>query len=139
MKRKRNKNNDVKSLIKGFDEKEIIQAALEVTVKKDITENVRVEYNPDVNNYKILIWKKGVSAGTIIRTKKQGIGKWNHMIKSFEKYCHDLKKSVNTMDSTAHVTLLVLNDMNLSQTLLTITDGITHYNFMLDKKHRKLC
>ncbi|MDE6707879.1 MAG: hypothetical protein K2K06_07580 [Oscillospiraceae bacterium] len=109
---------------------EIIKAVLETSVKENLTKNVKVEYNPDANNYRISIWKKGVSAGTIIRTKKQGIGKWNHMIKSFEKYCHDLKKSVSTMDSTAHVTLLVLNDMNLSRTLLTITDGITHYNFI---------
>ena len=114
---------------------EIIGAVLETSVKENLTENVKVEYNSDANNYRISIWKKGVSTGTIIRTKKQSIYKWHHLIKTFERYCRDLKKSVSTMDSTAHVTLLVLNDTNLSQTLLTITDGITHYNFMLDKKH----
>ncbi|MDE6708347.1 MAG: hypothetical protein K2K06_09980 [Oscillospiraceae bacterium] len=114
---------------------EIIKAVLEISVKENFTENVKVEYNPDVNNYKISVWKKGVSAGTIIRTKKQGISKWNHFMKSLERYCCDLKKSIDTMDSTAHVTLMVLNDTNLERTLLTITDGITHYNFMLDKKN----
>ncbi|MDE7094699.1 MAG: hypothetical protein K2O52_07290 [Oscillospiraceae bacterium] len=131
----RNQKESEVKCVKNKIGSEIIKAVLETSVKENLTENVKIDYSPDANNYRISIWKKGVSAGTIIRTKKQGIGKWNHMIKSFEKYCHDLKKSVNTMDSTAHVTLLVLNDMNLSQTLLTIT----HYNFMLDKKHRKLC
>ena len=114
---------------------EIIKAVLETSVKENLTKNVKVEYNPDANNYRISIWKKGVSAGTIIRTKKQGISKWNHFMKSLERYCCDLKKSIDTMDSTAHVTLMVLNDTNLERTLLTITDGITHYNFMLDKKN----
>ena len=114
---------------------EIIKAVLETSVKENLTENVKIDYSPDVNNYRISVWKKGISAGAIIRTKKQGISKWNHFMKSLEKYCCDLKKSVDTMDSTAHVTLMVLNDTNLERTLLTITDGITHYNFMLDKKN----
>lgn len=119
---------------KNFNSK-IIGAVLETSIKENLRGNVKIDYSPDVNNYRISVWKKGISAGAIIRTKKHGISKWNRLIKSFEKYCCDLKKSVNTMDSTAHVTLLILNDMNLSQTLLSITDGITHYNFMLDKKN----
>lgn len=109
---------------------ETIRALIEFTVRANLTENVRVDYNPAANNYRISVWKKGISAGTVIRTRKQGIKGWKRMIGSFEKYCSDLKKSVNTMDSEAHITLMVLNDMNPGQTLLTVTDGAVIYDFM---------
>ena len=108
---------------------EIIGKALEITVKEQITENALVSHNSATNNYRIQIWKDGVSAGAVIR----GIKKWNAMIKLFENYCTDLKKAVNEMDSNAHVTLMIVNDMNHFQTLATITDGATLYNFMEEK------
>ena len=108
---------------------EIIGKALEITVKEQITENVLVAYNSASNNYRIQIWKDGVSAGAFIR----GIKKWNAMIKLFENYCTDLKKATNELDSSAHVTLMILNDLNQFQTLATITDGATLYNFMEEK------
>ena len=108
---------------------EIIGKALEITVKEQITENALVSYNPATNNYRIQIWKDGVSAGAFIR----GIKKWNQMIKLFENYCTDLKKATNKLDSSAHVTLMILNDLNHFQTLATITDGATLYNFMEEK------
>ncbi len=55
------------------------------------------------------------------------------MIKLFEDYCTDLKKAANALDSSAHVTLMILNDLNQFQALATITDGATLYNFMEEK------
>lgn len=134
MVKKRKKNKVTKAAIKGMDKKEIIQAALEVRVRKDITENVRVEYNPDANNYKILIWKKGISVGVITRTRVQGIFQWQHVKKKLERYCRDLKNSTSEFDATAHVTLMLLNDMNLNYVLLSIMDGFTYYDFLQNKK-----
>ena len=132
--KKRNKDKVTKAAIKGMDKKEIIKAALEVTVRKNLIENVRVEYSPDANNYKILIWKKGLSKGTITRTKVQGISQWHHTIKKLERYCRDLKKSTSELDATAHITLMLLNDTNLNHVLLAIMDGFTYYDFFQDKK-----
>ena len=112
---------------------EIIGKALEITVKEQITENALVSHNSATNNYRIQIWKDGVSAGAVIR----GIKKWNAMIKLFENYCTDLKKASNELDSSAHVTLMILNDLNHFQTLATITDGATLYNFMGEKANAK--
>jgi hypothetical protein len=112
---------------------EIIGKALEITVKEQITENVLVSHNSASNNYRIQIWKDGVSAGAVIH----GIKKWNQMIKLFEDYCTDLKKATNALDSSAHVTLMILNDLNQFQALATITDGATLYNFMEEKANAK--
>ena len=112
---------------------EIIGKALEITVKEQITENVLVSHNSASNNYRIQIWKDGVSAGAVIR----GIKKWNAMIKLFENYCTDLKKAVSEMDSNAHVTLMIVNDLNHFQTLATITNGAVLYNFMEELSHAK--
>lgn len=106
-------------------ESEIIRAAIELSVKENLTENVKVTYHKTSNNYKIFIWKKGVAAG-IIRTAD----KWADTVKTFENYCSDLKKSVNAMNAKAHVTLMLLNDMNLNRTLLMIVDGTTIHDFM---------
>ncbi|MDE6707428.1 MAG: hypothetical protein K2K06_05275 [Oscillospiraceae bacterium] len=73
----------------------------------------------------------------MVATTQQGVDEWGHTVKSFENYCSDLKKIVNTKDSQAHVALLVLNDTNLDQTLLTILDGTTIYNFQHDEKTTK--
>lgn len=110
---------------------ELIKMVLEITVKENLTSNVKVEYDSKTRNYRVSIWKTGVAAGIIVRTQKETIRKWHKLIKSFENYCRDLKKSVNTMAPKSHVTMLVLNDQNLDHTLLTITDGITHYDFMV--------
>ena len=112
---------------------EIIGKALEMLAKEQITENALVSHNPATNNYRIQIWKDGVSAGAVIC----GIKKWNQMIKLFENYCTDLKKAVSEMDSSAHVTLMIVNDLNHFQTLVTITDGATLYNFMEELSHAK--
>ena len=112
---------------------EIIGKALEITVKEQITENALVSHNPATNNYRIQIWKNGISAGAVLH----GIKKWNAMIKLFESYCTDLKKAVSEMDSSAHVTLMIVNDLNHFQTLATITDGATLYNFMEEKANAK--
>ena len=106
-------------------ESEIIRAALELSGKNALTDNVRVEDCKNSNNYKISVWKKGVAAG-IIRTAD----KWADTVKAFENYCGDLKKSVNAMDIKAHVTLMLLNDMNLNRTLLMVVDGTTIHDFM---------
>ena len=112
---------------------EMIRIALELSVKENLTENVKVTYNTSANNYKISVWKRGVVAG-VVATTQQGVDEWGHTVKSFENYCSDLKKIVNAKDSQAHVTLMVLNDTNLDQTLLTILDGTTIYDFRNDKR-----
>ena len=104
---------------------EIIRAAIEISAKENLTENVKVTYHAISNNYKIYIWKNGVTAGIIRKTNK-----WNYTVKAFEKYCRDVKKSINAIDTKAHVTLIMLNDTNLNQTLLTVVDGTTVYDFM---------
>lgn len=109
---------------------EIIRMVLEMTVKENLTENVRVDYSSAASNYRISVWKKGISAGAVIRTEKQGISGWKNMVRTFENYCRDLKKSVNTMDADAHITLMVLNDLNPEHTLLTVTDGAAVYDFL---------
>ena len=106
-------------------ESEIIRAALELSVKKALTDNVRVEYCKNSNNYKISVWKKGVADGII-----RSADKWADMVKIFENYCSDLKKSVNAVDVKAHVTLILLNDTNLNRTLLMVVDGTTIHDFM---------
>ena len=112
---------------------EIIGKALEMLVKEQITENALVSHNSESNNYRVQIWKDGISAGAVLH----GIKKWNQMIKLFENYCTDLKKAVSEIDSSAHVTLMILNDLNHFQTLATITDGATLYNFMEELSHAK--
>ncbi len=116
---------------------EMIRIALELSVKENLTENVKVTYNASANNYKISVWKKDFLVGVIATTQKQSVDEWNHTVKSFENYCSDLKKIVNAKDSKAHVTLMVLNDTNLEQTLLTILDGTTIYDFQHDEKATK--
>ncbi|MDE5883499.1 MAG: hypothetical protein K2H29_00225 [Oscillospiraceae bacterium] len=106
-------------------ESEIIRAALELSAKKALTCNVRVEHRKSSNNYKISVWKKGVAAGIISTADK-----WADTVKTFENYCSDLKKSVNAMDIKAHVTLMLLNDTNLNRTLLMVVDGTTIHDFM---------
>ena len=113
---------------------EIIKSVIMIAVKANLTDDVKIDYDPATNNYRVSVWKKGITTGTLVRTKKEGIDKWNKLITYFENYCRDLKISVNTMDAEAHVTIMILNDLNLKQTLLTITDGITHYDFMLEDK-----
>lgn len=104
---------------------EIIRAALELSVKKALTDNVRVEYCKNSNNYKISVWKKGVAAGII-----RSADKWADTVKTSENYYSDLKKYVNAMDIKAHVTLILLNDMNLKRALLMVVDGTTIHDFM---------
>ena len=111
---------------------EMIRVALEMSIKENLTENVKATYNTSANNYKISVWKKGIVAR--VATTQQGVNEWNHTVKSFENYCSDLKKIVNAKDSQTHVTLMVLNDTNLNQTLLTIFDGKVIYNFQRDKR-----
>ncbi|MDE5738234.1 MAG: hypothetical protein K2H93_07710 [Oscillospiraceae bacterium] len=113
---------------------EVIRVALEMSIKENLTENVKVAYNASANNYRISVWKKNFLIGVIATTQKQSVDEWNQTVKSFENYCSDLKKIVNAKNSQAHVTLMVLNDANLSQTLLTILDGTTIYNFQHDEK-----
>ena len=104
---------------------EIIGKALEMLVKEQITKNALVSHNSES--------KDGISAGAVLH----GIKKWNQMIKLFENYCTDLKKAVSEMDSSAHVTLMIVNDLNHFQTLATITDGAVLYNFMEELSHAK--
>ena len=115
---------------------EMIRVALEMSIKENLTKNVKVTYNTSANNYKISVWKKDFLVDVIATTQKQGVDEWNHTVKSFENYCSDLKKIVNAKDSQAHVTLMVLNDTNLDQTLLTILDGTTIYDFQHDEKNK---
>ena len=109
---------------------QIIGKALEILVKEQITENTFVSHSQNSNNYRVQIWKNGVSVGAVRRGRKE----WNNLVKLFEDYCTGLKKAVNSMDSDAHVTLMIVNDRNHFQTLLTITDGATLYNFMEESK-----
>ena len=114
----------------------MIRIALEMSVRENLTENVKVAYNASANNYKISVWKKGFLVDVIATTQKQSVDEWNQTVKSFENYCSDLKRIVNAKDSQAHVTLMVLNDTNLNQTLLTILNGTTIYNFQHDEKNK---
>ena len=114
----------------------MIRIALELSVKENLTENVKVTYNASANNYKISVWKKNFLVDVIATTQKQSVDEWNHTVKLFENYCSDLKKIVNAKDSQAHVTLMVLNDTNLEQTILMILDGKTIYDFQHDEKNK---
>ena len=61
---------------------EIIGKALEITVKEQITENVLVSYNSATNNYRIQIWKDGISAGAFIRGIKKTAFSTNRTVRA---------------------------------------------------------
>ncbi len=98
---------------------------LEKTVKEQITENVAVSFHPNAKNYQVRIWMRGIAAGTMKTTRK----KWNRIVSTLKSYCTDLKKAVDVLHPDVHVTLMLLNDMNHSNTLLSITDGAVLYDF----------
>ena len=107
---------------------EIIKGALALTIQLNIKANARVEYRPEVKNYIVYLWKDGVLTGAVLKGKAE----WDKMITAFENYCRELKESVCEMEADAHLTFMIMNDKNFKQTLLTITDGITHYDFMTE-------
>lgn len=107
---------------------EIIKGALALAIQSSMKANAHVEYRPKVKNYIVYLWKDGVLTGAVVKGKSE----WDRMITAFENYCRELKESVCEMETDAHLTFMIMNDKNLKQTLLAITDGITYYDFMTE-------
>jgi hypothetical protein len=107
----------------------IIKEALRMAIESRLSANVRVEYSSQANMYYAYLWRDDVVKGAVTEKKTN----WEKLKKSFETYCMDLRKAMNAgLDSDAHLTFMVLNDRNPEETLLTITDGVTHYDFMTE-------
>ena len=107
----------------------IIKESLRLAVAEYISANVRTEYDPVADMYYAYIWREGIVKGAVTKGKAE----WEKVVKTFEAYCLDMRETIKKgFDSDAHLTFMVLNDLNQKATLLTITDGITHYDFMTE-------
>lgn len=106
---------------------DIIKPLIETSLKQSYGDDMKVEYDELSNNYTIYVWKDGVALGATMSLESDG-SEWSNLVKVFENSCTEFKESVNSLDPDAHVTFIVLNDLSLDKSLLTVLDGVTIQN-----------
>lgn len=90
-------------------------------------ENMKVYYEEDKSNYVISIWQDGVAANL---ENEAAADAWSTMIDTLVSAVGQMTDPIRQIDSTANVTLNILNDENQKDILLTIYNGEVSYNII---------
>lgn len=114
---------------------EEIAPLLEATLSTSMPENINsnVVYSNEDNAYVITIWQDGFAniVSTIMETGTNRDG-WQDVIDSYVALCNSMKETVDTANSEldSKVIVSILNDQNLSNSLLTIENGVVTYDVL---------
>lgn len=90
-------------------------------------ENMKVYYEEDKSNYVISIWQDGVAANL---ENEAAADAWSTMIDTLVSAVGQMTDPIRQIDSTANVTLNILNDENQKDILLTIYNDEVSYNII---------
>ena len=109
----------------------LLDATLSASMPEDINSNVM--YDDEDNVYIVTVWKDGFAniVATIYESGTNRDG-WQDVIDSYVTLCNSLKETADTANSEldSKVILSLLNDQNLSNSLLTIENGIVTYDVL---------
>lgn len=102
---------------------DILQAGFE----SSFGENMKIYYEEDKSNYVISIWQDGLAANL---ENEAAADAWSAMIDTLVSAVGQMTDPIRQIDSTANVTLNILNDENQKDILLTIYNGEVSYNII---------
>lgn len=109
----------------------LLETTLSASMPEDINSNV--EYSNEDNAYIITIWQDGFAniVSTIIETGTNR-DSWQNVVDSYVALCNSMKETVDTANSEldSKVIVSILNDQNLSNSLLTIENGVVTYDVL---------
>ena len=102
---------------------DILQAGFE----SSFGENMKIYYEEDKSNYVISIWQDGLAANL---ENEAAADAWSAMIDTLVSAVGQMTDPIRQIDSTANVTLNILNDENQKDILLTIYNGEVSSNII---------
>lgn len=106
---------------------EFIQSLLLLSMQQGYGDNCDVTYDESSNCYVISVWMDGIAEASVL-AKEGDKTNWDNMVETMEDSTKTLYETVIDLDSNAHVSMNVLNNLSKDKTLLTILDGITIYD-----------
>jgi len=109
------------------DPQELILNILQMGFESSFGENMLVDYEEDTQNYVVSIWQDGLAANL---ANEAAADAWNTMIDTLVSAVGQMTDPIRQIDSTANVTLNILNDENQKDILLTIYNGEVSYNII---------
>lgn len=109
------------------DPQELILNILQMGFESSFGENMLVDYEEDTQNYVVSIWQDGLAANL---ANEAAADAWNTMIDTLVSAIGQMTDPIRQIDSTANVTLNILNDENQKDILLTIYNGEVSYNII---------
>ncbi|WP_405345939.1 hypothetical protein [Ruminococcus sp.] len=87
------------------------------------TVETNVSYSEEGNNYIIYVKTDGVALLATLAQNGTDVESWGKVVESMKDLSKSMSDTVKELDPEAHVTVMVLNDLNTDNTLLTILDG----------------
>lgn len=105
-----------------------IISILNLTIKTGFPDS-DITYQKDTNTYVISISYDGSALlATLAQNDEDSRAEWDKVVDSLEELCKSAKDAVAAFDNDAHISLMLLNDLNKENTLLGIYDGYTIFN-----------
>lgn len=102
---------------------------LKAGLSQSFGDDAIVEYSEEAKNYKISIWKDGIAVSfATIPTNPKAKDAWETMKNSIKNMSSELQNTVQNYQPDAHVTVMVLNDLDHSKVLMTVLDGVLIYD-----------
>ena len=102
-----------------------ICSILRTNLEEELGDNVTVEYNEDSKNYVVSMWQDGIAMTLIsYTTNPDAQAAWDNLRETMKSTSLNLLDTVQNAQPDAHVTVMVLNDVDHSRTFLTVLDGV---------------